>query len=51
MKINCEAENIHFLENDSFIFNTKKNALKEHIKSPVPTSIDLSSGFNSNWIN
>ena len=42
--INCEAENIHFLENDSFYLQYQEKRIKGTYKITGPTSIDLSVG-------
>ena len=43
-EINCEAENIHFLENDSFYLQYQEKRIKGTYKITGPTSIDLSVG-------
>jgi len=43
-QINCEAENIHFLENDSFYLQYQEKRIKGTYKITGPTSIDLSVG-------
>ena len=43
-EIDCEAENIHFLENDSFYLQYQEKRIKGTYKITGPTSIDLSVG-------
>lgn len=43
-QINCEAENIHFLENDSFYLQYQEKRIKGTYKITGPNSIDLSVG-------
>ena len=43
-EINCGAENIHFLENDSFYLQYQEKRIKGTYKITGPTSIDLSVG-------
>ena len=43
-EINCGAENIHFLENDSFYLQYQEKRIKGTYKITGPNSIDLSDG-------